>query len=300
MSWHAAKGAIRRFARARGFHVVRTRNFDLIRRDYYSPIPNFAELPDDVWDARSGMRGVRFDTGRQLEWAERELAPHIKEMRAPRSGEAGGFFFENGLYDYGDAELAYAIVRRFRPERILELGSGFSTLALGLAASANGRDGNAPRLVANDPLPEGIVGDGAEGVTELRRRSAQEIPLHEFEELAQDDVLFVDTTHVVKMASDVNYVVLEVLPSLQPGVLVHFHDIWLPDEYHRSHAEILNVHWTEQYLLQAFLAFNQEFEVLFATHAVARDHAERFEAMVPGYTGATYPTSCWLRRATKT
>jgi hypothetical protein len=289
----------RRAADARGFHLERKSEYQLVPRTYYSPVPDYDALPDDIWDRTTAMRGIAFDTSEQIVWAERELGDYVRELEAPRTADPADkrFFFENKTYEYGDAEIAYAMVRRFRPANILELGSGWSTHALALACLANERDGHPARLVANDPFPRGFVDESVPGVADFIRRPAQDVPIAEFEALGDNDVLFVDTTHVVKMGGDVNYIVLEALPALRPGVLVHFHDIWLPDEYHRALTEILGMHWNEQYLLQAFLAHNPDFEVLFATHAVAARQAERFKALVPGYTGTNYPSGFWLRRS---
>ena len=96
----------------------------------------------------------------------------------------------------------------------------------------------------------------------LEPTSATDLPLELFSELGAGDILFVDTTHVVRLAGDVNFVVLDVLPRLQEGVIVHFHDIFLPWEYPRPWLTEMGYYWTEQYLLQAFLAYNREFEVL--------------------------------------
>ena len=108
------------------------------------------------------------------------------------------------------------------------------------------------------------------------------------------DVLFVDTTHTVKLASDVDYILLDVLPHLEAGVLVHFHDIFLPWEYPRVWFEEMRYFWTEQYLLQAFLAFNEAFEV--PAHAIARLHPERLTRVVSSFRAGVTPGSFWLRR----
>jgi predicted O-methyltransferase YrrM len=266
-----------------------------VPRDFYSPIPDLERLPEDIWDRRTALRGVAFDPSQQLEWAELELAPFIGELDG--DDRRDGFYFENTLYEHGDAELTYAMVRRFRPGRIIELGSGFSTLVLARASSANRAAGAPCRLVVNDPFESRVARPHTQGVESVLRRPAQEIPVAEFEALEANDVLFVDTSHVVKLGGDVNYVILEVLPALRPGVLVHFHDIWLPDEYHRALTEAHGTHWSEQYLLQAFLIGNSEFEILFATHAVSVAYHQRFQALVPGYDGSTFPTSFWIRRA---
>ena len=101
----------------------------------------------------------------------------------------------------------------------------------------------------------------------------------------------------MKTGGDVNFVVLDALPLLAPGVVVHFHDIWLPYEYHRALTHILGMYWTEQYLLQAFLIGNPDFEVLFATRAVAVEHSERLQALIPSYSGENFPSGFWLRRS---
>ena len=268
-----------------------------MRRNYYAPIPDLEALPDDVWDRRTAMRGIAFDVDAQIAFAEAELAPFIAEAAFPRTAPPGEFALDNAMYSSADAEIAYAMVRRFRPSRIVELGSGFSTLAMARACIANATEGAPTRLEAFDAFPRGVVPDGAPGVTAVHAVSAQDVPLDTFASLDAGDVLFVDTSHAVRMAGDVNFVVLEVLPLLKPGVLVHFHDIWLPHEYHRALTEVLGMHWTEQYLLQAYLAGNAGVEVLFATHAVVEAHRERMEALVPSFDSSNFPTSFWLRSA---
>lgn len=277
-------GRIRRAAAALGLHVARTRNYDLVARNPYSPVPDESELPPDIRDRRSELRGIAFDTEVQIAWAERELAPFTDELE-----EGDGFVFDNTMYEHGDAEIAYAVVRWAGSRRVVELGSGWSTMVLRAAAAANEADGLPTVVQTNDPSPSMDLGD-------VEHRRAQDVPPEELEALEDGDVLFVDTTHVIKLGGDVNHVVLDVLPGLARGVLVHFHDIWLPYEYHRALTRFHGVHWNEQYLLQAFLSGNSGYQVLFATNAVSVEHAARFKALVPGYRGANFPTGFWLRR----
>lgn len=241
---------------------------------FYSPVPDLAALPEAVWDRRSPLTGVAFDSGAQIAWAERELAAGIAAFEAPE-----GFRLANAYYESVDAEVCDALVRRLAPARVIELGSGWSTLLLRAAAPG--------RVTTYDPYPAEFL-DGVE------RLSAQEVPLEVFDALGAGDVLFVDTSHTVKLGGDVNRIVLDVLPRLAPGVVVHFHDIWLPYEYHRVLVEDMRMYWAEQYLLQAFLIGNP-WEVLFAAQAVAREHPERLLALVPSYTGETFPSAFWLR-----
>jgi hypothetical protein len=131
------------------------------------------------------------------------------------------------LYEALDAETLYAMVRRFRPRQVLELGSGMSTLVI---ADALRHDEIVDRRRHDvfDPYPRDDLGEALEQVANLHPISATEVPLERFAALQAGDILFVDTTHTVKIGGDVNRVILDVLPRLAPGVLVHFHDIFLP------------------------------------------------------------------------
>ena len=122
-------------------------------------------------------------------------------------------------------------------------------------------DGHPLTLEVFDPFPS-VVTPELPGLERLERLSAQQVPLETFDRLGSGDVLFVDTTHTVKVGSDVNHILLEVLPRLAPGVVVHLHDIFLPYEYPKVWLEDYGLYWTEQYLLQAFLAFNSGYEIL--------------------------------------
>jgi hypothetical protein len=270
----------------------------LVSRSYYSPVPELASLDGEVWERRSPLRGIELSTTAQIEFAERELAEFLEEARFPRTGrwDEGRFFLDNRSYESVDAEVLYAMVRRSQPARIVELGSGWSTLVMAEACEANRRRGIDTQLVSYEPFPRGNVPEGTPGLSALRRVRAQDVPLEVFEELAAGDILFVDTTHTVKLASDVNFIVLEVLPLLRPGVLVHFHDIWLPYEYHRVLVEQMGMYWAEQYLLQAFLSGNRSFEIVWAAQAVVREHRERVRRLVPSMSDDQWPSAFWLRR----
>jgi hypothetical protein len=130
----------------------------------------------------------------------------------------------------------------------------------------------------------------------LSTSCATTVPLEQFMSLEADDILFVDTSHTVKLGSEVNFVVLEVLPRLRSGVLVHFHDIFLPYEYPRAWFA-RGTYLAEQYLLHAFLIGNKMYEVVLAAHALARRHRQELEQIVPSVAAVRYgPAAFWLRR----
>jgi predicted O-methyltransferase YrrM len=272
--------------------------FDLIRRHYYSPIPDLASLSPEVWKRESELPGVRFNHEAGLEFVERELADMVREYAPPRepTGNPRDFYLDNGLYESGDAELLYAMIRRFAPARVIELGSGMSTLVIG-DALAQREDNDQAHHIVCDPYPRDELRSAFESVAELRAVSATEVPLSEFAALGAGDVLFVDTTHTVKIGGEVNRIILEVLPILAPGVIVHVHDIYLPWEYPREFMEERNFFWNEQYLLQAFLAFNDRFEILFGSHALARRFPGQLRNFLPTGAVGSHPSAFWMRRS---
>jgi len=160
------------------------------------------------------------------------------------------------------------MVRYFKPRLIIEVGSGFSSLVMGRAAAKNG---NAP-LVCVEPFPREFLRERFPGLQTLVERNVEQIDLEFFSQLRSGDILFIDTSHTVRIGGDVNYLFLEVLPRLNPGVIVHVHDIFLPFEYRRDWVLDEFRFWTEQYLLQAFLTFNSEFEVLLANYFLTHYH----------------------------
>lgn len=273
--------------------------FDVVRHDYYSPIPDLSRLPENVWERRSDLCGVDLDPDAGIEFLERELAPFVDEMgfQTEDPGESGVFFLRNAAFESVDAELLYGMIRALRPNSVIELGSGYTTLLLNMAVKRNAEEGVPTKHVAYDPFPrEHVLGKSVPEPTRLEAISATDVPLEVFTHLEAGDVLFVDTTHTVKLASDVNYILLDVLPRLKAGVLVHFHDIFLPWEYPRAWFEEMRYFWTEQYLLQAFLTFNNAFEILVPAHAIARQHPDRLARLIPSFRAGVSPGSFWLRR----
>lgn len=271
--------------------------YDVSLRHFYSAIPDVRALPESVWNRQSPLEGVAFDLGRQIEFLEAQLAPFLADFSPPLHGGPAQqeFFLDNGRYERVDAETLFAMVRLFEPKRVIELGSGRSTQVIQAALADNVSRGISARHWVIDPFPSELI-QADSGSAEIEELSVTDISRDRFAVLSPGDILFVDTTHTVKLASDVNFVVLDVLPSLAPGVVVHFHDIFLPWEYPRAWVEKSRRYWAEQYLLQAFLAFNERFEVLLATHAIAREYPERLQRVVPSFVAGVEPGAFWIRR----
>jgi hypothetical protein len=288
-------------AAIRAYRVLRTIasriGFDVVRGSFYSPVPHVDELRPGTFERISDLPGLRWDLDTQLAFVRERLSGPAGEFHPPATLLAGSrrYAVENPAYGLLDATVAYAMVRSLRPRRIVELGSGYSTLVTAEAARLNEADGNPLNLEVYDPFPN-VVDAGLPGLAALHRLPAQEVPLSVFENLDDGDVLFVDTTHVVKLGSEVNYVVLEVLPRLGKGVVVHIHDIFLPFEYPRMWLEDLALYWNEQYLIQAFLAHNDSYEVLVALHALRRQRRQELADALPASVVEHEAGSLWIRR----
>ena len=267
----------------------------VVVKSFYSPIPDLKSLSPEVWERTSALGGIELDLDRQLALLEDELAAYLCEFDPPRAATPGRYHLANPSYGPGDGETLYALVRHGKPRRIVELGSGFTTLAMAEAATANAREERPVELQVYDPYP-GVASPDTPGVAALEALSAQDVPLEVFDRLGPGDMLVVDTTHTVKVGGDVNRIVLDVLPRLRAGVLVHFHDVFLPYEYPRRWAERYGLFWSEQYLLQAFLAFNRDFEVVLALHALVRKQPEPLRALIPSLGADAAPGAFWIRR----
>jgi hypothetical protein len=292
------RGSHTRFETA-DYEVLPKGRYDVVESNFYSPIPNLDLLPDDIWERRSKLGGIDLRLESAIGLVEGELSPFIAEMDVPQEGPQppGTFFLQNENYESVDAELLYAFVRARKPGRVVELGSGYTTLLIGQAARRNLDEGAAIEHLAFDPYPRAhIFGERPPGPTVFEPLPATEVPPERLAELEAGDILFVDTTHTVKLGSDVNHIILDVLPALAPGVLVHFHDIFLPWEYPQVWFEQMDYFWAEQYLLQAFLAFNDSFEVVLPASAIAREYPERLDAAVPSFSPGRRPGAFWITR----
>ncbi|MDE2256894.1 MAG: class I SAM-dependent methyltransferase, partial [Xanthomonadaceae bacterium] len=232
---------------------------------FYSPVVDPAELnPERVWPHDPKILGIDFDDAGH-ERILRELFPHwMPKYDYPERAEqkpAAQFFTQNPAFSWLDARAYFVLLNEWKPRRLIEVGSGFSTL---LAADVNRRflDGNLD-ITCIEPYPMPFLKSGVPGVSRLLEEKVQNVALAEFAALQAGDILFIDSSHVAKTGSDVNYLYFEVLPRLASGVCVHIHDIFLPHDYPREWVLGENRSWNEQYLLRALLMHSSAFRVVF-------------------------------------
>ena len=253
-----------------------------------------AAIDPALWETPAPLHGIDLGLERQLQLIETQLAPMIAELEIPIAADAGSsLYLENPWYGPMDAHSLYAMLRLVRPGSVLELGSGFSSLVIERALEDNAAGGARAVHEVVDPFPSPLLAHARTPVA-VRTESAAETEPEAFSRLADGDVLFVDTTHVVRPGGEVVRVVLEVLPTLASGVRVHFHDIFTPFPYPRLLYERYHAHWQEQYLVQAFLAYNPGFSVELSNHALWRLHRERVQPRFPGLRPGIEPSALWI------
>jgi hypothetical protein len=257
---------------------------------FYSPVPSLAEATEHLGrlGAVDAVPGVDLREADQLDWLER-LGGVVDGFPLPD----GRYHTDNPSFCLADALTLQGMLRLLRPRRLVEVGSGFSS-AVTLDTRERRLDGLEVTFVEPYPalLESRLRPDDRASVRILAER-VQDVPMAVFSELEAGDVLFIDSSHVVRVGSDAQFLYGEVLPQLPADVVVHVHDIFFPFEYPLAWVEEGRA-WNEAYVLRAMLV-GDTFEILFWNDWVARAHPDRFFAAFPGTWGSP-GGSIWLRR----
>jgi predicted O-methyltransferase YrrM len=265
---------------------------------FYQPVPDSRRLSPRLWARDRVAFGVDFREAAQLELLGRFVGAYQAEVNAlplERGAACTGYYIRNGAFESVDGEILYSFIRGLKPRRVIEIGSGFSTLLIARALNANLREsGPSAAHTIVDPHPGAPARAAA---THTIAQRVQDIPLDPFLGLEAGDVLFIDSSHVVATGSDVVHEILEILPRLRRGVIVHIHDVFMPAEYRREWLERDRVFWTEQYLVQAMLTHTNAWEILWAGSFMHLTHSAALASAFRSYDPKTvWPASLWLRR----
>jgi hypothetical protein len=249
---------------------------------------------------------VPFAPQAQLAWLARLGAEYGSECRWPAQdpGASHEFYTENNSFSFGCAAGTHAIIRHFKPRQVIEVGSGFSSLVISAALRMNGEEseGAGPEYSIIDPYPGEMLTSRVLPSARLIQQRVELLDPGFFSGLSENDVLFIDSGHTVRTGGDVNFLYLEVLPRLKSGVVIHVHDVPLPGDYPEVYFTNpgFRMFWTEAYLLQAFLCFNNAFEVLLAMAYLTEDHLDAVRAAFPHFDPQVHrltSSSFWFRRA---
>jgi predicted O-methyltransferase YrrM len=225
---------------------------------YYEPLPDFSSITSQQLNRRREFPAIDFKWENQLRLLRDLTTDYAGEMQIQ----------ENDYFSGLDAAVYYSLIRHLKPRMIIEIGGGHSTR---IAAQALKRN-QTGKLTCVEPYPDERL-NGSRSNVELVQKRVEELDIDFFSCLEANDILFIDSSHTVKFGSDVCYEFLEVLPTLKPGVWVHVHDIFFPHDYPAEWLLKRRLALNEQYLLEAFLAFNRDFQVALANHWLCIEHA---------------------------
>jgi predicted O-methyltransferase YrrM len=250
---------------------------------FNSPLPSHAEIAAAY--SRGGFGppfpAVDLNAAEQLTRLER-FAAYYPEQPFPDQPTAGRrFHLANSSYGHHDAIMLYCMLRESRPGRIVEVGSGFSSAAI-LDLNEHVFGGAMEYTIIDPDLSRlhSLLGPDAATCVRLVPQAVQDVPMETFAALKENDVLFIDSSHVSKVGSDVNRLIFDVLPALAPGVLIHFHDITGNLEYPRAWLEEGRA-WNELYLLRAFLMYNPAFRIELFSRWLAISQAQFLRERMP-------------------
>lgn len=267
---------------------------------FYSPIVDPADCRRDqarLWPAEPVLLGVDMNDSSHLDLFDNAFAPLLADYDYPETGDDadGRFYTRNSQFSWLDSRTLFVLLRHWRPRRIVEVGSGYSSL---LMADVNARFlERQTHITCIEPFPRPFLQRGVDGIDRLIVQKVQEVDLAEFERLEAGDILFIDSSHVAKTGSDVNHLYFDVLPRLRPGVHVHIHDIFLPHDYLREWVIDENRSWNEQYLLRALLMYSTAFRVRFGCSYAFHRWPQRIQQLLAHPKGHAFAGgSFWLDR----
>jgi predicted O-methyltransferase YrrM len=284
------------FLRSVPFQDLQASGWHLQPNHYYWPLNDvhFLRAHPELWHDRGPPQGIDWDVDGQIAFA-RELAAFYGELddvaqRPAAEHMSSPTTFVNGSFPHADACAYYGVVRARQPRRVVEIGAGWSTIFLAHALARNERPAD---VVLVEPEPDRRLLGRIPRDWDVRRSLLQFADLSMFDALGPGDICFYDGSHVARAASDVNWFFFEVLPRLAPGVMVHVHDIYWPDDYHDQWIYGDGLSWNEQYVLQAFLMHNDAYRVRLANHLLFRMREAEVCKIYP-----TWPDggSVWLEK----
>jgi predicted O-methyltransferase YrrM len=251
---------------------------------YHSPIASVDDLRQregEIWKNAEvdGIKGIELNTDSQIALVG-QFARYYADLpfKSKKDGRLR-YWFENNYYSYTDGTVLYSMMRHFKPERIIEVGSGHSS-ALMMDVNELFFQ-NSISLNFIEPYPErlySLMSEEDRQQSVVWEKPVQTMDPAFFGQLRPGDILFIDSSHVSKCGSDVNFIFSEVLPSLNKGVLVHFHDVFYPFEYPKEWV-LGGRSWNEDYLLKAFLMYNREFPIRIFSNYLHIHHKDAFKDM---------------------
>jgi len=251
---------------------------------YDSPIPLTKDLTQTVFKQQSDCVG--------LDWNDSLQKYYLHEVFPAYATEID--FSETPNYSLVDSAILHSIIRHHKPKKVVEIGSGETTLISSRSGAQNTEEGAPYELLAIDPYSKKHLRTNFPSNVTLIEKRIEDMAIPD---VSDCDLLFIDSSHVIKTGGDVNYELLEIVPRLKPGTIIHWHDILLPGEYWEDWVKDKHYFWTEQYLLHAFLKFNNAFEIIWASRYMHLKYPNEIKSVFPTFQPDQHRiTSFWIIR----
>jgi len=266
---------------------------------FYSPIADVEQLRarrDIVFDRERPVEEIAFRDAEQLALLSR-LSAHVSKLPFSADKAAGlRYHFDNPHFSFGDGTILASMLMETRPKRMIEIGSGYSSaLTLDINDAFLAGELNVTFVEPYPHLLYSLMSPEDRAKHKVIVSKVQDVELELFDQLEAGDILFIDSTHVTKADSDVNFEIFHVLPRLKSGVLIHIHDIFYPFEYPEEWLLHENRSWNELYLVRAFLMYNDKFDIEFFNSYMYHRHRDAFISAMPNVK-RNWGGSLWLRK----
>ncbi len=270
-----------------------------IRNHYFEPLFDEQQIKRPLSDDRH-LPGIDLNVNEQIEILECfHFEDELDNLHTSYTDELT-FYLDNGTFESGDAEYWYNTIRLNKPKTIIEIGSGFSTLMAIKAIVKNQEEIDGDNLhdyrckhICIEPFESPWL--ERTGVSVIRQK-VEDVDKELFAELSENDILFIDSSHIIKPQGDVLFEYLELLPILHKGVIVHIHDIFTPKDYLDRWIRQKIIFWNEQYLLEAFLTSNHDWKVIGALNYLHHNHYKKMKKVCPYLTPSREPGSFYIKK----
>jgi hypothetical protein len=256
-----------------------------IKFHYYQPIIKLDMLSQNYNNSiENPLIGIDLNIGNQLELLKKfHYNEELERIPHDKTNESEPYYNSLNFPSYTDAEILYNMIRQFKPTKIVEIGAGESTKFIQLAIKQNKQEAgnNKTEHICIEPFEQLSLEKSSSSSTTIIRERVENLGLSIFSSLSENDILFIDSSHVIRTGGDVVFEYLNIIPSLQKGVIVHCHDIFLPYEYPIKWIDERKVFWNEQYLLQALLSHSSRYKILLALNFLTHHYKLNIEECCP-------------------
>lgn len=265
-----------------------------IRNHYYEPQFDFTEKEHSFSDERE-LPGIEWNVKGQLKLLESlSFSKELESIPVSKIDDLH-FYFDNPAFGSGDAEYWYQLIRLKKPKKIFEIGSGHSTLMAINAIRKNEEENSGYKCQHICIEPYEMPWLEKTKVTVVREK-VEDVDVSFFSELEKGDILFIDSSHIIRPDGDVLFEYLQLLPTLKKGVIVHVHDIFSPRNYLDTWLRDDVRFWNEQYLLEAFLTHNSSWEIIGSLNYLHHNHYEKFKQICPFLNESREPGSFYFQK----